>query len=244
MPSDTGYPSYPAELLPDHHWWMAGRFRALSTVLDRSVPQGGEALDVGSGTGGWAAMLATHFETVWLAEPDAHLHRTLCADGRFGTKAVHTSLPGPMPFRSGQFNLVSCFEVLEHIDDDEGAAGELHRVTAPGGRLFVTVPAHPKLWSSMDEQVGHRRRYTRAALRDLLVKAGFLPRLLAPFNVWLYPPAALMRRFDRVGDATPPRPVNLVLSGLLASEGRLAHRWPGWVRGLSWMCLAERVPRP
>lgn len=240
QPSDTGCPSYPAELLPDHHWWMAGRFRALHEVANREVPKGTTALDVGGGTGGWGRLLATRFDTVWLAEPDASLCETLRAEGPFAERVVHTALPGPMPFRSGQFDFVSCFEVLEHIDDDAGAAAELHRVTAPGGHVFVTVPAHPELWSSMDERVGHRRRYTRTALRDVLVGAGLDLDLLAPFNVWLYPAAAVMRRLDRVGDTTPPFAVNSALTGLLASEGRMAHRWPTWVRGLSWMCMARK----
>ena len=49
----------------------------------------------------------------------------------------------------------------------------LFRVTAPGGRLLLYVPAFPVLFSSMDRRVGHKRRYHRRELLNRTETAGF-----------------------------------------------------------------------
>jgi hypothetical protein len=63
--------------------------------------------------------------------------------------------------------------VLEHISDDEGTLTELHAKLCPGGRLLLYVPAFQVLYSSMDEKVGHHRRYRMGALAAVAVRAGF-----------------------------------------------------------------------
>lgn len=40
----------------------------------------------------------------------------------------------------GAFDAVLCSHVLEHVPDDRGAMGELHRILKPGGWLVVMVP--------------------------------------------------------------------------------------------------------
>ena len=46
-----------------------------------------------------------------------------------------------MLFRSedGSFDIVLCSQVLEHCDDPARAVAELHRATAPGGRLLLST---------------------------------------------------------------------------------------------------------
>lgn len=49
--------------------------------------------------------------------------------------------PGhPLPFDSGSFDLVLCEWVLEHLDDAEWFASEMHRVLRPGGWLCARTP--------------------------------------------------------------------------------------------------------
>ena len=52
--------------------------------------------------------------------------------------------------------------VLEHIPDDAAAVRRFRQVLPPGGKLVVLVPALPQLFGSIDEAVGHYRRYTPA----------------------------------------------------------------------------------
>ena len=63
--------------------------------------------------------------------------------------------------------------VLEHIENDSGALKELFDSLMPGGIIGIYVPAHPILYSTMDKEIGHVRRYTRSELREKVLDAGF-----------------------------------------------------------------------
>jgi hypothetical protein len=65
---------------------------------------------------------------------------------------------------------------------------------APGGRLVVNVPAHRWLWSTFDEELGHVRRYSRAALEHELAAARLRPLMLTHVFSWLLPPTLVLRR--------------------------------------------------
>jgi glycosyltransferase involved in cell wall biosynthesis len=72
-----------------------------------------------------------------------------------------------------EFDTVVCLNVLEHIEDHEGALQRLYDLLVPGGKLLLFVPADPKLYGTMDRQVGHFRRYTREELHRVIDAAGF-----------------------------------------------------------------------
>jgi 2-polyprenyl-3-methyl-5-hydroxy-6-metoxy-1,4-benzoquinol methylase len=89
-----------------------------------------------------------------------------------------TVAPGP-----GQFDIVYCNEVLEHIEDDRSFIGGLVRFLAPGGVLVGTTPVGRFFWDpdhkrTYDENSLGRalspwgatriRRYYRTPLRNLL----------------------------------------------------------------------------
>lgn len=73
----------------------------------------------------------------------------------------------------GVFDLLIACEVLEHIEDDRRALREWFERVAPGGRLLLTVPAHPRRFAASDAWAGHFRRYERSELIEKLVDAGF-----------------------------------------------------------------------
>jgi SAM-dependent methyltransferase len=69
-----------------------------------------------------------------------------------------TVAPGP-----GQFDLVYCNEVLEHIRDDATFVGELVAFLAPGGVLVGTTPVGRHFWDP-----DHKREYDQASLERAL----------------------------------------------------------------------------
>jgi SAM-dependent methyltransferase len=71
---------------------------------------------------------------------------------------------GSLPFADGAFDLVCALDIVEHVDDDEGALRELSRVTSAGGALVISAPLHPSLWTAFDDIVGHKRRYEPSSL--------------------------------------------------------------------------------
>jgi SAM-dependent methyltransferase len=90
-----------------------------------------------------------------------------------------------LPFADGAFDRIVASEVMEHIDDDLGAARELARVLRPGGVIAVTVPSwlpEQVCWALSDEyhapfvEGGHVRIYSEARLRAVLRAGGLAPR--------------------------------------------------------------------
>ena len=77
-----------------------------------------------------------------------------------------------VPLRGAAFDWVLALDVLEHLKDDAGALAEAARLLKPGGRLVLTVPAWPGLWSEHDVALGHHRRYRRADLVRRVRSAG------------------------------------------------------------------------
>jgi hypothetical protein len=97
---------------------------------------------------------------------------------------------------------VGLFDVVEHISDDSGFMAGINRLVIPGGRVYITVPACQWLWSSVDIQSGHARRYTVASLRRLLENAGYTVDFATYFFGFLPLPILLRRVFPyRLGFA-------------------------------------------
>jgi|CXWL01.1.fsa_nt_gi 2-polyprenyl-3-methyl-5-hydroxy-6-metoxy-1,4-benzoquinol methylase len=82
----------------------------------------------------------------------------------------------------GQFDTVVCLNVLEHVRDPKVAMRNLASALAPGGRLLLYVPQGPGLYSSLDEVLGHRCRYTAAMLRGEIEAAGLTLEHLEGMN--------------------------------------------------------------
>ena len=75
-----------------------------------------------------------------------------------------------LPFANESFDLVCALDIVEHVDDEDGALSEISRVTKPGSVLLLSVPLHPSRWTSFDDFVGHRRRYEPERLAKKLTE--------------------------------------------------------------------------
>lgn len=73
----------------------------------------------------------------------------------------------------GSVDCALLMDVIEHVDDDAGLVRDVDRLLTPAGELLITAPAHQALWSEHDVFLGHRRRYDRRRLLDILDGAGF-----------------------------------------------------------------------
>ena len=80
------------------------------------------------------------------------------------------------------FDTVICLNVVEHLVDDRGALLNIQSVLDGGGRAIVLVPCGPGLYGTLDEVLGHQRRYTRETLGKLVISAGFELETLIEFN--------------------------------------------------------------
>ncbi|HET9228106.1 MAG TPA: glycosyltransferase, partial [Thermoanaerobaculia bacterium] len=87
----------------------------------------------------------------------------------------------------GKFDTVICLNVLEHVRDPKQSLENIFSALQPGGRLVLYVPQGQHLYSSLDEVLGHRCRYSREMLKAELEEAGFRLDEFRDFNHFAVP---------------------------------------------------------
>jgi glycosyltransferase involved in cell wall biosynthesis len=80
------------------------------------------------------------------------------------------------------FDTVICLNVIEHVEDDRGALRNIRSVLEPGGQAIILVPQGPFNFGTLDEVLGHFRRYTDASLSAAARDAGFEVAQMVTFN--------------------------------------------------------------
>ena len=199
-------PSYHLEYAAreEKHWWFSARRRILTDLLPPPCSPPLRILDLGAGPGrSWLSR--------WGRVVAFERHERSLADKALGVcgDALH------LPFRTASMDWVCAFDVLEHLDDDRAAMAEMVRVCRPGGRIWITVPALPMLWSDHDRANQHRRRYLASTLRRAIAPSRCRVLRMSYFNTVLLLPAAGLRLWERLTPRrTEPR------SGLGAGAGK------------------------
>lgn len=256
---EGGYdPSFFVSLatVEDRHFWFRARNHLISKLagsICADLPGAHRVLEVGFGTGNVLRFLkqACRRGSVFGME--------LCAEGiRFAKSRsldllVQADLRRP-PFRAG-FDLIGLFDVLEHIPDDHETLRTIGRLLAPHGRLLITVPAHPILWSYFDEAAHHCRRYSPAGLEQTLTSSGYRVEYLSQFMASLFPLMWLVRKIlSRNQRGRPAKDmqfaqeefrlipvVNTILSGILSLETKWLGRRRTLPFGTSIIAIAHKV---
>ncbi len=84
--------------------------------------------------------------------------------------------------RDQRFDTVICLNVVEHLPDDGAVVRNIRDVLNDGGQAIILVPSGPRLFGTLDQVLGHQRRYTPEQLAALVEKAGFQMEALLRFN--------------------------------------------------------------
>jgi ubiquinone/menaquinone biosynthesis C-methylase UbiE len=229
------------------YWWHVGRQNIINSFLRRAygyIPhRDRQILDVGCGTGATMQHLK-QFGTVTGID---FAQEALDFCRQRGEENVRRMDATQMSFDPATFDLVTAFDVLEHLDD-LAALREIHRVLKPEGYLLLTVPAYMFLWSDHDRALHHLRRYTRPEIVGKLVASGFSIHKASYLITTFFPIIVGFRLLNRVlpSRTTPkasyfmlPRPINRFFTGLLHLEARLVN-YLSFPVGTSVMVLARK----
>jgi SAM-dependent methyltransferase len=217
--------------LDERHWWYRARRDILGELIRReiSLPAEARILEVGCGTGHNLPMLGAfgHVDAIEIDEAARDI-----ASQRLGHPVLNAPLPELSGLGSGSYDLIAILDVLEHIEADREALVSLASRLRPGGRILITVPAHPWMWSAHDVVNHHHRRYTRRALRAVVAEAELKLEMMSWFNSLLFPLAAAARLAGRItgkedsDDKLPPAPINSLFEAVFGLERYAIGRVP------------------
>jgi phospholipid N-methyltransferase len=161
--------------LHNYHRWI---FEEIRPYLGQQIAE------IGGGIGTFSKeIIAGHLHSnpsscLEIFEPSACLyqelesalresHRSLIDSNRLKTTAG--SFHSPFKFHDS----VLMVNVLEHIEHEDSILSQIYESLQPEGLLIIFVPALDWLFSALDQQAGHYRRYDKTRLRLLLERNRF-----------------------------------------------------------------------
>jgi SAM-dependent methyltransferase len=240
----------------DRHFWFRARNSVLETIMRSEIANlapGYSVLEVGCGTGYVLRMLEGVCTDGVVLGMDLFFEGLQISQRRSPAKLVQGRVEQP-PFRR-RFDIIGLFDTLEHVEDDLTVLQHLRHMLAERGKLLITVPAYPALWSDFDVESHHCRRYEPSVLERRLTDAGFAVEYLTPFMATLYPVARAgrfvadtLRKHRRGGTGSESavreqlkvRPgVNALLAFLLTQEAKLVAKRRRLPIGTSLLALAR-----
>jgi len=227
------------------HWWHIGRRRILAgfveEICQRVTDRRPRILDVGCGTGANLLMLSKYGDAEGVDVSEDAL--AFCRER--GLDKVKLGAGEELPYEDGTFDLVTAFDVVEHMDDDLAGLREMRRVLRPGGRVLLFVPAFMFLWGLQDDVSHHRRRYRMSELRRVLEEAGFEIERTTYANITFFLPILLMRKLMRFTGIKAESENNINVSALNGILGRmlgaesLILKFMNLPFGVSGLCVAK-----
>ena len=146
---------------------------------------GRRVLEIGSGIGNITKFLLDRDLVIATDVEPKYLSLLKNIFGKYKKFTVERlSIPGAEieRYRSYHIDSVICFNVLEHIEQDKAALRNIYDLLEPGGRFLLLVPSHPWLYGSLDQHLGHHKRYRKRELRSMLEAMGFRVIYLRYFN--------------------------------------------------------------
>ena len=159
LDSENGLIGYSSEIV--------GKFFSKMELQNRIIAKEGKLLEFGAGTG----FLAEIFQSSFGVKPDCvELDPNLIAK----IKAKNLTCFQFLSETPQKYSAIYTSNVLEHIENDSVVLHELFNSLILGGVIGIYVPAHPFLYSTMDKEIGHIRRYTRSELKSKVEEAGFI----------------------------------------------------------------------
>jgi glycosyltransferase involved in cell wall biosynthesis len=145
---------------------------------------GEKVLEIGAGTGNLTVQLIPR-RLYWVSDVNPlylNYLESVRQDRPYMQVSYTDGEKGESFPKERKFDTVICLNVVEHLADDLTALTNFHEVLEDHGRAIILVPCGPWLFGSLDEVLGHHRRYTRKQLTDLVEQAGFHLESMLEFN--------------------------------------------------------------
>ncbi|MDP6838296.1 MAG: class I SAM-dependent methyltransferase [Planctomycetota bacterium] len=170
---ERGYTDY----LGDHQLILR-TCRRRADLVENHTCAPGRVLDVGCAAGFFLQVMAERGWDAHGLEPSAAIRPQ--AEERLGTERIHGGFLKGSPFEPASFDLITLWDVLEHIPDPLAALRRIHTLLAPGGVLILETQNVRSLTASV---LGRRWHHYKLAehlfhfhpgtIRQALEQTGF-----------------------------------------------------------------------
>jgi SAM-dependent methyltransferase len=154
------------------NFWFRSRNAIIVWALRKYFSGFQSLLEVGCGTGFVLSGIAQAFPQAKIAGSEIYTAGLAFAAQRLPSAQLLQMDARKLPYVE-EFDVVAAFDVIEHIIEDELVLQNFHRAIKPGGGCLITVPQHQWLWSPVDDEACHQRRYSAKELHAKVQAAGF-----------------------------------------------------------------------
>src|SRR5215831_3313126 len=148
----------------------------------------GNILEIGSGIGNISKFFFENGKTITLSDIDdfyvQELKKMFSKSDVLSINLVHENFRTEYAYLFNKFDTVFFLNVLEHISEDESAIENCKLLLRQGGAMVILVPAYSFLFSKMDKELNHYRRYTSKRLAALLAKKNLYVQKAFYFNAF------------------------------------------------------------
>ncbi len=133
----------------------------------------GDILEVGCGIGNFTQTLSQYGSVTAIDIDQSLIEKFTKTNSSNINMGLGDIEKGEYFFKKKGFDSIVCLNVLEHINNDTKALENIFNLTNPSGNLILLVPIHDFLFGSIDESIGHFRRYDPKELTRRLENLGF-----------------------------------------------------------------------
>jgi hypothetical protein len=132
-------------------------------------------LEVGAGIGSFTDNYEKNIKNIFLTEIDENNLNIL--KSKYKNNLNIKIIEKEVADIEEKFNTIAHFNVLEHIKEDKEEIYNCLNKINQNGYLVILVPAHNKLYSNLDKDVGHYRRYEKSFFEKLDLKGNLIVEL-------------------------------------------------------------------
>lgn len=223
------------------HWWYQARRDIISEILDQyfSDQKNLDILDVGCGTGSNIKLLKKFGQVLGL-EPETSMAE-YCQKNDL--KVINCTIEDYQ--EAQKFDLITAFDVLEHIKDDREVIRKFASLLNTDGYFLITVPAKKLLWTKHDAVCHHYRRYEAREIKNL-VQDNFKIVYISYYNFFLFSFIFVGLKFknlfkrDQMAAKLPNKFTNWLLYRIFSSEKKIIGRQKKFPFGVSLIVLAQK----
>ena len=165
--------------------------RLVVKALKPYIFKGARLLDVGCGNGSLLELLCNRFPEIEPTGIEGAAEAVARAPESLRGRILRQDLSNGFSLAGEPFDIVTCSEVLEHLENYLPTLDSIVSHTRAGGWVLITVPHSMRYWSKSDEFAGHHRRFEYEDLRADLKQCGLK---VVQYFTWGFPVSYIYNR--------------------------------------------------